>query len=62
VIPALHIHYEQIVITIPIEIGHSHGHRGKAEMAERQGRRSPKMAVAIVKPETIGRAKIIADI
>ena len=60
--PSQHVHHEEVVVAIPIDVGEIDAHGRAAGVAQFQGLQFPELTPTLIDPDAIGRRVVIADI
>ena len=61
VIAAEHVHHEDVVEAIAVDVRHIDAHREMAALAKRQGWRSAKLSAALIEPDALRGIEVVAD-
>ena len=59
---AEHIEYENVVVTVAVNIGEIDAHGKEGELPKRQARQGAKFTVTLVDPDAVRRIEIVADV
>ena len=62
VFPGQHVHHEEVVVTVPIDVGKIHAHGRAAGVAQFHRVQLPELTPTLIDPDAIGRRVVIADI